>query len=224
MHYMHYKDYIHHGLAAEKTPPPLPQGGGTIWLGGGGVGVPAHIYIYIYTHKWGCGALQSFGMPASGSLKSISISTCLDTLGGACGAIQPIFHESSTSHLQWLRGSIFPAPQTQDPRACAAFSAEGMAEMAEMAQNSAGKPPLFPELPASQCQVCDRLCHKQTLEADGSELKSVSANLSVSESQEEASWKSAASTFLQNLQQHRPEPRHATTWGPLRHHLLWWRR
>ena len=43
MHYMHYKDYIH--LAAEKTPPPLPQGGGTIWLGGGGgVGVPAHIY------------------------------------------------------------------------------------------------------------------------------------------------------------------------------------
>ena len=54
MHYMHYKDYIHHdfyvyspatiGLAAEKTPPPLPQGGGTIWLGGG-VGVPAHLYI-----------------------------------------------------------------------------------------------------------------------------------------------------------------------------------
>ena len=51
MHYMHYKDYIHHGLAAEKTPPPLPQGGGTIWLGGG-VGVPAHIYIYaqLYIH------------------------------------------------------------------------------------------------------------------------------------------------------------------------------
>jgi hypothetical protein len=48
MHYMHYKDYIHHGLAAEKTPPPLPQGGGTIWLGAGGcVGVPAHIYIQI---------------------------------------------------------------------------------------------------------------------------------------------------------------------------------
>ena len=46
MHYMHYKDYIHHGLAAEKTPPPLPQGGGTIWLGGGGVGVPAHICTY----------------------------------------------------------------------------------------------------------------------------------------------------------------------------------
>jgi hypothetical protein len=35
------------GLAAEKTPPPLPQGGGTIWLGGG-VGVPAHIYTYVY--------------------------------------------------------------------------------------------------------------------------------------------------------------------------------
>ena len=50
MHYMHYKDYIHHGLAAEKTPPPLPQGGGTIWLGGGGVGVPAHIYIYSHDY------------------------------------------------------------------------------------------------------------------------------------------------------------------------------
>ena len=58
MHYMHYTDYIHHdfyvyspatiGLAAEKTPPPLPQGGGTIWLGGGGMGVPAHIYILLY--------------------------------------------------------------------------------------------------------------------------------------------------------------------------------
>ena len=47
MHYMHYKDYIHHGLAAEKTPPPLPQGGGNHLAGGGGVGVPAHIYIYI---------------------------------------------------------------------------------------------------------------------------------------------------------------------------------
>ena len=46
MHYMHYKDYIHHGLAAEKTPPPLPQGGGTIWLGGGGCGGPCS-YIYI---------------------------------------------------------------------------------------------------------------------------------------------------------------------------------
>ena len=47
MHYMHYKDYIHHGLVAEKTPPPLPQGGGTIWLGGGGCGGPCS-YIYIY--------------------------------------------------------------------------------------------------------------------------------------------------------------------------------
>ena len=36
MHYMHYKDYIHHGLAAEKTPPPLPQGGGNHRAGGGG--------------------------------------------------------------------------------------------------------------------------------------------------------------------------------------------
>ena len=50
MHYMHYKDYIHHGLAAEKTPPPLPQGGGTIWLGGGVWG-SLLIYIYIYVGK-----------------------------------------------------------------------------------------------------------------------------------------------------------------------------
>ena len=48
MHYMHYKDYIHHGLAAEKTPPPLPQGGEPSGWVGGGVGVPAHMYIYIY--------------------------------------------------------------------------------------------------------------------------------------------------------------------------------
>ena len=49
MHYMHYKDYIHHGLAAEKTPPPLPQGGGNHLAGwGGGVGVPAHICIIIH--------------------------------------------------------------------------------------------------------------------------------------------------------------------------------
>ena len=48
MHYMHYKDYIHHGLAAEKTPPPLPQGGEPSGWVGGGVGVPAHIYIYKY--------------------------------------------------------------------------------------------------------------------------------------------------------------------------------
>ena len=46
MHYMHYKDYIHHGLAAEKTTPPLPQGGEPSGWVGGGVGVPAHIYIY----------------------------------------------------------------------------------------------------------------------------------------------------------------------------------
>ena len=56
MHYMHYKDYIHHGLAAEKTPPPLPQGGGTIWLGGGGCGGPcSYIYIYVWNSmqtKW----------------------------------------------------------------------------------------------------------------------------------------------------------------------------
>jgi len=53
MHYMHYKDYIHHGLAAEKTPPPLPQGGNHLAGWGGGVGVPAHIYIYaiyVYIH------------------------------------------------------------------------------------------------------------------------------------------------------------------------------
>ena len=48
MHYMHYKDYIHHGLAAEKTPPPLPQGGGTIWLGGGGCGGPCSYIPTIY--------------------------------------------------------------------------------------------------------------------------------------------------------------------------------
>ena len=35
------------GLAAEKTPPPLPRGGGTIWLGRGGCGGPCS-YIYIY--------------------------------------------------------------------------------------------------------------------------------------------------------------------------------
>jgi hypothetical protein len=34
------------GLAAEKTPPPLPQGGGTIWLGEGGVWGSLLIYIY----------------------------------------------------------------------------------------------------------------------------------------------------------------------------------
>ena len=51
MHYMHYKDYIHHGLAAEKTPPPLPQGGGepSGWVGGGVWG-SLLIYIYIYTY------------------------------------------------------------------------------------------------------------------------------------------------------------------------------
>ena len=50
MHYMHYKDYIHHGLAAEKTPPPLPQAGGgepSGWVGGGVWG-SLLIYIYIY--------------------------------------------------------------------------------------------------------------------------------------------------------------------------------
>ena len=34
------------GLAAEKTTPPLPQGGGTIWLGGGCGGPCSYIYIY----------------------------------------------------------------------------------------------------------------------------------------------------------------------------------
>ena len=34
------------GLAAEKTTPPLPQGGEPSGWEGGGVGVPAHIYIY----------------------------------------------------------------------------------------------------------------------------------------------------------------------------------
>ena len=51
MHYMHYKDYIHHGLAAEKTPPPLPQRGGNHLAGGGVCGGPcSYIYIYIYTY------------------------------------------------------------------------------------------------------------------------------------------------------------------------------
>ena len=52
MHYMHYKDYIHHGLAAEKTPPPLPQGGGepSGWVGGVCGGPCSYIYIYAYTH------------------------------------------------------------------------------------------------------------------------------------------------------------------------------
>jgi len=43
---MHYKDYIHHGLAAEKTPPPLPQGGGNHLAGwGGGCGGPCNIKV-----------------------------------------------------------------------------------------------------------------------------------------------------------------------------------
>ena len=46
MHYMHYKDYIHHGLAAEKTPLPCHRGG-PIWLRGGGVWGSLLIYIYI---------------------------------------------------------------------------------------------------------------------------------------------------------------------------------
>ena len=48
MHYMHYKDSIHHGLAAEKTPPPLPQGGEPSGWGEGGVWGSLLIYIYIY--------------------------------------------------------------------------------------------------------------------------------------------------------------------------------
>ena len=39
------------GLAAEKTPPPLPQGGDPSGWGGRGVWVPAHIYIYIYVNS-----------------------------------------------------------------------------------------------------------------------------------------------------------------------------
>ena len=50
MHYMHYKDYIHHGLAAEKTPPPLPQGGEPSGWGGGVCG-SLLIYIYIYVNS-----------------------------------------------------------------------------------------------------------------------------------------------------------------------------
>ena len=38
-------------LGCWENPPPLPQGGGTIWLWGGrGVGVPAHIYTSIYLY------------------------------------------------------------------------------------------------------------------------------------------------------------------------------
>ena len=49
LHWAIYFAYI--GLAAEKTPPPLPQGGGNhLAGGGGGVGVPAHIYIYMYMY------------------------------------------------------------------------------------------------------------------------------------------------------------------------------
>ena len=58
VHTVHVYIYIHVGqetippatigLAAEKTPPPLPQGGEPSGWGGRGVGVPAHIYIYIY--------------------------------------------------------------------------------------------------------------------------------------------------------------------------------
>ena len=52
MHYMHYKDYIHH-LAAEKTPPPLPGGGNH--LAGGGVGsLVIYIYIYMYVCMYVC--------------------------------------------------------------------------------------------------------------------------------------------------------------------------
>ena len=38
------------GLAAEKTPPPLPQGGGTIWLGGGVWGSLLIYTVYIMIH------------------------------------------------------------------------------------------------------------------------------------------------------------------------------
>ena len=52
MHYMHYKDYIHHGLAAEKTPLPCHRGGEPSGWVGGCVGVPAHIYIYLYIQNY----------------------------------------------------------------------------------------------------------------------------------------------------------------------------
>ena len=46
LHWAIYFAYI--GLAAEKTPPPLPQGGGgTIWLGEGG-GVWGSLLIYTH--------------------------------------------------------------------------------------------------------------------------------------------------------------------------------
>jgi len=68
---MHYKDYIHHGLAAEKTSPPLPQGGGNHLAGGGGGWGSLLIYIYIlyiyiYTFFWG-------GNPQIGSLDEWTI-------------------------------------------------------------------------------------------------------------------------------------------------------
>ena len=46
MHYMHYKDYIHHGLAAEKTPLPCHRGGNHL-AGWGGVWGSLLIYIYM---------------------------------------------------------------------------------------------------------------------------------------------------------------------------------
>ena len=66
MHYMHYKDYIHHDFLQQQSAwllrkPPLPchRGeGGTIWLGGeGGVGVPAHIWLMMVNNDLLGGAL-----------------------------------------------------------------------------------------------------------------------------------------------------------------------
>ena len=56
MHYMHSKDYIHHGLAAEKTTPPLPQGGGepSGWVGGGCGGPCSYIHIFTYVYIYIC--------------------------------------------------------------------------------------------------------------------------------------------------------------------------
>ena len=58
------------GLAAEKTPPPLPQGGGNHLAGeGGGVGVPAHIYIYTYIYIYYVQCLvRSYGSHSPGTM------------------------------------------------------------------------------------------------------------------------------------------------------------
>ena len=55
MHYMHYKDYIHHGLVAEKTPLPCHRGGEPSgWVGGVWGSLLIYIYIYIYIYACVC--------------------------------------------------------------------------------------------------------------------------------------------------------------------------